>query len=109
MGTLYHDHRVGTRARIHGDGLDIEIFYLYVTGTRAVRNAVLRIRMNGEEPRDENLGSRRFGFQLCEGVKIRKGFDIPPSNKRISIGYEVDRKYQIDFDDSVRTDYSPPP
>lgn len=82
---------------------------MYVTGTRAVRNTVLRIRMNGEEARDENLGSRRFGFQLCDGVRIMKGLHIPPIREKIAIGYEVDRKYKIDFDDSVLVDYSPPP
>ncbi len=103
-GTLYHVHREGTRARIYGDDVDIEILYLFVRGTRFIRNAVLKIKVKGEpEGREENMGSRKREIELCRGVKIKKGLEMPPSPKRISIGYEVDKKYQIDFDDSVST------
>ena len=106
MGTLYHDHREGSRARIYGGEVDIEIEYLFIRGTSRVRNAVLKIKVKGEhEGREENLGSRKPGIEICQGVKVSKRPNIPPVPKRISMNYEVDRKYKIEFfDDTIETD-----
>ena len=93
MGSgLFWNHSEGDKVRIHGEDVDIELFYKNIAGAQRKRSVTIEIK--GAEIEEVCLDDNE-PVRLASGVGIRiAGYRVACGSR---IHYIVDKKYKIDF------------